>query len=172
MSEFTPAYTVLRRLEGGYLEDPPGYDTYAGICRKWWPHSAIWVYVDTEKPLSNGQKLKNNRSELVVESFYFDKYWDKTPLSSINKQDVATFIFCQSINEGDEAVKVAQRIVGCKDDGVLGPVTVQHINEFESDLVAKMAEDTIEFYREVAKAHPEKEKDLNGWINRVNNIIT
>lgn len=170
MAEFRPAYLKLRSLEGYYLLDGDS-DTYAGICRKYWPDSAVWNYVDAEKPLKNGQRLKNKKVESKIEVFYFCHYWKDTLLSSINSQDVATFLFCQSVNEDKEAIKIAQRIVGCEDDGLLGPMTVSHINEFEGDLVAKMAEDTIEFYRQVVKVHPEKEKYLKGWIKRVNNIV-
>src|SRR5690348_8220335 len=100
MADFLPAYKKLRKLEGNYSNSANdlGKETYAGISRKYHPDSAIWQYVDAEKPLRWDQKLKNPAAEQVIYDFYYYNYWQPELFSEIKKQKAATMIFCQYVN--------------------------------------------------------------------------
>lgn len=166
MADFKTAYLKLRTLEGYYTLEG-GVDSYAGINRSYFPDERIWHYVDAEKPLKQGQKLKNGRAESIIEVFYYTHFWRDTSLSILTNDRLATFVFCESVNMGDRCVKILQGIVGTVQDGILGHKTTVAANDFDGNLIHPLSAGCEAYYRTLCEENPSKRKYLSGWLNRI-----
>ena len=133
MADFTTAFELTLKAEGGYVHDPddPGGETYKGIARARnakWPG---WIEVDLLKNNSNfPNNLDNNLAlQSKVKALYEANYWDKIQGDKITDQDIAESIFDFAVNAGPRtSAKLAQITVGTMADGVIGPKTLEKIN--------------------------------------------
>lgn len=167
MSNYCKAFDKLRAMEGGYTIDLGG-ETYMGISRRYHPDSRIWWFVDKEKPLKQGAMLKNKRAENVIFAFYFVEFWQELNLGDIINDKVATAILCQAVNTYDEAIEIAQKVVGVEQDGVIGPITLEAINKMDADeFLEQYRSAFLSYYHDVVTNNPSQKKFLNGWENRI-----
>lgn len=104
-------------------------------------------------------------------AFYLAK-WSRN-FDHIEKTTPATKVFDAAINMGGNGIKCAQRAVNalggppCDVDGVLGPNTVQAINNApEADFLRSMGDEMTAFYQDLAARKPVLQKFLKGWLNR------
>jgi len=179
MAVFDLAYEKVLHLEGGYKlsYDPvdAGGMTFAGISRVVWPDWPGWLLIDSGE-------LSGHRIEAMVESFYKIHYWNEIKGDQIRFQGVAFMLYDFAVNAGIKtAVKLAQKIVGSEQDGVMGPKTISKLSRYVFDEASErlfMAEYSL------AKVYRYKDICLNdrrrcmdrvgsnlkflcGWINRV-----
>lgn len=163
MAEFKPAFDKMIDNEGGYtlhtVKGDRGGQTYAGIARKFHPDWSGWMYID------NG-RLILARSQVYL--FYREKFWNKIKGSDIGMQKIAETIFDFAVNAGPKtAVKLAQLVVDESIDGVIGPKTINALNEVPEEeflqgyLIAK-----IKYYVDICNRDTSQSKFLRGWINR------
>lgn len=170
MSDFKTALKITLSHEGGYsnVAGDTGGETYQGISRKNWPAWRGWPIVDKAKPLKQNQLLKDQRLADLVEVFYYDHFWKPIQGERIADQRVANFLLDFYINSGYHAVKTAQRLIGAKEDGVMGPNTLAAINAAEpAELLSRLKAARLSFLKGIVARNPSQEKFLNGWQNRV-----
>lgn len=174
MASFKLAYPIIKDSEGGYVNDSldSGGETYAGISRKWNPNWLGWLIIDKAKrDVSFKNSLKSNQYlENLVEEFYKEKYWDKIKGDMITSQKIANVIIDFGINAGISiAVKMAQKISGTVQDGVIGVNTLQSFEKIsESEFLNKYADLRIDYYNDIVIRRPDQARFLTGWINRAN----
>ena len=171
MSNFKAALRIALAHEGGYANVPGdiGQETYQGISRKNWPAWRGWGIIDKAKPLKHNQTLKDKHLKDLVEVFYYEHFWKPIQGDKITAQPVANFLLDFFINSGYHAVKTTQRLVGAKEDGILGPKTLAAINATEpAHLLSKLKVARLSFLKGIVARNPSQEKFLNGWQNRVN----
>lgn len=125
--------------EGGYSNDPgdPGGPTKYGITiwdvRMYWKHGATAADVRA-MPLD------------VAKQIYRSKYWD-----AIRGDDLPAgldlAIFDYGVNSGiHRAAMVLQRILDIPDDGIIGPLTLENVNERASgDLIRRVCDERLVF---------------------------
>lgn len=139
---------VLER-EGGYVNDPrdPGGETNFGIARRSHPNEDI-------------KGMTRERATAI----YRREYWtavhgDDLPAGA----DLA--VFDMAVNAGRKtAVKLAQRVAGCAEDGVLGPLTLACIKSMDARaFVHRYCDARLDYYSRL-KSWPVFGK---GWSNRV-----
>jgi len=157
---FKDALAKVLELEGGLkLHRNPTEDaeTYAGIYRKAHPEWEGWIYID--------------RGELppfeLVEKFYYDNFYK--PLEKVESEKIRDLLFEAAVNMGiRQAVKLAQRVLGVKADGILGPITLSALNSADpEDFVKDYTLARIAFYTALANRNPSRYGlYLRGWINR------
>jgi len=142
----------LERLighEGGYVNDSadPGGETKWGICKRSYPQLNI-------KMLSVSQA-----AEIYIRDFI-------GPLQAESYHDGVGFqLFDFAVNSGAQtAIRYLQREIGVADDGYVGPVTIERLNEAsESDLIQLITASRIEFMTKL-KNWPNHGK---GWMVRM-----
>jgi len=106
---------------------------------------------------------------------YKDEYWDKShaeklpwPLNLVQVDG--------AVNTGvGQQTKFLQRVVGVDDDGAFGPrtlaATLDAVNESSARLIAlEVINMRQKFYKDLAFEKPEKEKFLDGWLNRLSDL--
>jgi len=108
MIDFDTAFDRLIGHEGGYVNHPddPGGETQWGISKRSYPLLDI-------KNLSRDQ----------AKGIYRADYWDKLG----NLHGAIKFqVFDIAVNSGiSTAIKLLQRSIGVKDDGIFGPISQQ-----------------------------------------------
>ncbi len=109
MSPFDRAVQFVLEQEGGYVNNPsdPGGETNFGISKRAYP----------------ALDIKNLTKEAAIEIYHQD-YWLFCKCDQI-PSPIAVTLFDSSVNQGPSAaIKLLQRSLGVKDDGVMGSVTI------------------------------------------------
>ncbi len=172
MADFNKAYQLILTHEGGYGNDPddPGGETYKGIARKKQADWVGWILIDAMKKQPDFPAIldSNQNLQFEIQRFYKVVFWDKVGGDQINDQDVACSIFDFAVNSGvSTSAGLAQTVVGSGCDGVVGPQTIQAINNFQPDhFIAAFAVEKCRKYIAICKKRPDSRKYFFGWIDR------
>jgi lysozyme family protein len=153
---FLKAVEVILKHEGGYVNHPndPGGETKYGISKRAFP------YLDIKELTSDKAK-----------EIYYLYYWRKLNIDSL-EYDLAIQIFDHAVNAGRKtAVKMLQRIVKAKADGVIGRKTLKSISNSSVNLIEVYKESRTKFYTNLSNRKPKLKVFLKGWINRVNTTL-
>lgn len=147
MSHFDKAILEVLKHEGGYVNHPndPGGETNFGITKRNYPSTDI-------KNLSKEQAIE------IYKRDYWLSYLDELPYQ------IAAKLFDMIVNMGiRQAVKLAQRAAGVKDDGILGHDTIKGL---QNTPVEKIVEQQKNFYKSLATSKPKLKVFLVGWLKR------
>ena len=120
--------------------------------------SAVWAITVTEiSAAPEDQRPK------MVENFYLENYWNKW-FQQFNVQMLANSVFDMKINAGPSvAVHLLQRMLGVKQDGLLGPVTVTAVNRANpKNVVSDYAHARCLYYTGI----DETPQDHESWTRR------
>lgn len=161
--EFSIALTFTLKEEGGKVDHPadPGGRTAYGITQK--------VYDEYN---SNKHKDVFNITESEIYDIYKNNYWltakcDKLPyILNVAHFDAA-------VNTGiKQANKFLQRAIGVKDDGIIGPITLNKINAALDikEITSNIIDQRQKFYNELVKNKPSLKVFIKGWTNRINKL--
>jgi len=161
---FEKALEKVLQLEGGLIlhKNPTEKaETYAGIYREEHPNWGGWDYID--KGLTPPFEL--------VRDFYYENFYK--PFEKIESENIRDLLFEFAVNASVKTtIKLLQKVVGAKPDGILGKKTIQKLNEyltekFEEDFIKDFTLARIAFYTNLANKNPKKYAlYLRGWINR------
>ncbi len=157
-SNFAPALVAVLKHEGGYSNHPkdPGGATNRGITL-----DTFRRYV---KPGASVSDLKRITDAEVAE-VYRRFYWE----SAVNADDLPDGLdFCAfdfAVNSGpDRAGRYIQRIVGVKQDGKIGPITLAAVRAMPvEDIINRLCDDRLAFLRQLTTWGTFGK----GWTNRI-----
>lgn len=174
MSNFNEAYyKYILPNEGGYanMSYDKGGETYAGIARNYHSYWTGWSYIDSlTKPIKTNSKFSQLDNQ--VKEFYL-ALWNKNLIGSINSQPVANLLFDYIVHSSSHAIKAIQRIVGVKDDGVMGILTLKAINNANENFVyKKLLEERESWFNYLVQKDPTQSKFLSGWLYRLQKFVT
>ena len=182
MADIKQALSILWTLEFNnnpkkameHNDDESGW-TYKGIYQTANPTWEGWKIIRQKMQQYNGDmKLvgdilyDNPRLEELVEHLYKREYWNKMKLDELGSQHIANEMFIFGVNTHPiTAIKLAQRIVGATQDGIIGKVTIGALNRFDEGVFSETF-DILEkeHYQKIVIAKPEKQIYLDGWRNR------
>ena len=126
---FRPSLEKVLKHEGGWSNHrfDPGGATMRGVTLR--TYRSYY-----------GHKTKHdlkNISQSELEHIYKKGYWDKCNCDSLPSGiDYAVFDF--GINSGPRrACKMLQKVVGVKQDGIIGPITLKAIRHYKPSIVIK-----------------------------------
>lgn len=157
MLQFQQLDRLVDRLverEGGWVHHKadPGGETKYGISKRSYPHEDI-------KNLT-----KERAKEIYLRDFVYANQIDKLEDEQV-AETVLDWIAHSgaSVVKAKHRVKALQRLVGVKDDGVIGPKTIAAMNAHDpSDLVEKIMLERLFFLLRLTK-HP----FIVGWVKRL-----
>lgn len=158
MSDFEPAFQVVLKHEGGYVNDPvdPGGITNFGITLR--SAQEHWGSENVTPAFMRTMRVQDARD------FYYAR-WQRLGLSELQSQAAATKVFDAQVNMGSNGVKCAQRACGVDDDGRLGPMSIAAINALPT-FVERYTEELENYYKALAAKKPQLQKFLKGWLSR------
>jgi lysozyme family protein len=148
--------------------------TYKGINRKAWPNWEGWKiidkYITEHKVLSKASPFCDADPELekLTQIFYKKYFWNPNKLDQLTYQHTADEIFTTGVlTHPKTAAKFAQKVVGLAIDGVIGPVSIKKLNEFDWKLFDKKYDEAeINHYMDLIKANSKFKQYEKGWKNR------
>lgn len=164
MAEFDKYAPKLLRFEGGYAWHPEdkGGPTCAGITLK------------TYQSYFGENKTKEQLRDISYKDWCFimkDGYWDKCKADKIENQSLAELVVDWCVNSGMIGLRKVQEIVGCKPDGIAGPITLSLINTSDAEhLFERVWNARKQFYTNIVKKNPKQKVFMNGWMNRLNSF--
>ena len=112
--------------------------------------------------------IRDKKTQSQIYLAFKEKYWNKNRLSEIQNQNTANEIFISATNIGNKnAVKLAQKIVGVVEDGILGKNTVKALNNYDPVLFdIEFDKVEIKNYENIVRSNPNLSHNLRGWIVR------
>jgi len=118
------------KSEGGYVNHPadPGGRTNLGVTQRVWEE---WV----KRPVTE-QEMRDLKPEDVKE-LYRQRYWNQVKCNDLpTGVDLCAFDF--AVNSGvRRATTFLQRMVGAKEDGIIGPRTLAAVKAEEQDTLIR-----------------------------------
>jgi len=186
MAQFNKAYKQLQDDEFSSIPErflhknkgEKGF-TLGGIYEVANPNKIDWGFVKSLH-LMCGHDIERTSKMLfyddVIQSQVYGiferYYWDKIRLSEIHSQRIASELFDRAVLSGRVvAVKIAQRVIDVKVDGILGEKTLKALNCYNEDLFDRQYDDfEEEFIEEVIKSKAKHGINLEryrvGWRGR------
>ena len=138
---FKESLVLILKHEGGYVDHPadPGGATMKGIT--------LATFSDFKKKAMTKDELRAI-SDADVENIYKVGYWDAMRCDEL-PAGVDLLAFDMAVNKGvSRAARLLQQAAGVKDDGVLGPRSMEAIGKVPvKELIAKVSEGRRDFYR-------------------------
>ena len=155
------AFAEVLKSEGGYVNDPHdrGGETNLGVTKAAWSD-----YMG--RPIADGE-IKALTPD-VVKPFYKIRYWDRCKCDNLpNGLDYAVFDFAVNGGVGASS-KLLQRAVGVPDDGAIGAKTLESVAKHDPKaLLDEFSSRKAKYYEQIVLNHPEQQKFLKGWNNRI-----
>ena len=164
MADFSKYAPKLLQLEGGYTNHPEdkGGPTNLGITLKTYRE-----YCGQEKTIKDLQNMSYGTWEKIMK----DLYWDRVKGDKIENQSLAEIVADWCVNSGLTGVMKVQEILGCKPDGIVGPITLSLINTSDAELLFdRIWKARQQFYINIVKKNPKQKLFMNGWMNRLNSF--
>ena len=162
MAVYTKVIKKILKWEGGYAGNIDGATcTMKGVT--------LATY---RKFFGNEKNCKDLKEITQAEWDYIFKkgFWDKWKADDIKNQSIAELLVDWCWTSGVWGIKFPQRVLGVKDDGIVGPKTLAAINEYEDqeELFNKLWNRRKKHFQDIAKGG--KAKFLGGWLNRLNDF--
>ena len=169
MAEVNKLAPIILKWEGNFVNHPNDKGgptnkgvtiaTYEAYCRK------------KGYPKPTVERLKNLTQEQWIDILK-TMYWDRWKADQINNQAVANILVDWTWGSGAWGIKFPQRILGVKDDGIVGPKTIAALNDYpdQSELFKKIWMRRNQHFEDIVKADPTQKVFLKGWLNRLNDF--
>jgi lysozyme family protein len=170
MAKFDIAIPHTLVWEGGYVFHPadPGGETNRGITDRL--DGKVDGMVDLDGDGDGDVDIKG-LTEDEAKQVYKRRFWDKMQGDKIHSQQIANILFDGYVNCGANGIKILQRVLNVKDDGVLGSKTLEILNSSDELIVYnKYKEARIKYYQDLAERKPQLKVFLKGWLNRINSF--
>jgi len=168
MADVNKLAPFLLKWEGGFVNDPDDLGgatnmgvtiaTYRAYCRKkGYPKPTI-------------ERLKALTKEEWTEIMK-TLYWNRWKADEIWNQSVANILVDWVWASGVHGIKIPQRIIGVKVDGIVGPKTLAALNAKNArELFDRIKIARFDFIEEICKKRPANNKFKRGWMNRINDL--
>jgi lysozyme family protein len=166
MSNFDDAFAHVIGVEGDYSnhEDDRGGPTKYGITQ-----DTLSSYRGKSVSVNDVKNLQITEAKLI----YRSRYWNPISGDSIKSNLVATIIFDQAVNRGvSTAAQSIQAILGVKVDGVIGPKTIEALNNSSPKTTAfKFICEAQEHYARIVQRNNSQAVFLVGWLRRSHKLL-
>lgn len=98
-------------------------------------------------------------------------YWDRWRADEIESQPLANTLVDWVWSSGNNGIKIPQRILGVKADGIVGVQTLGALNSAEpEDLFAQIHQARVNFIDNIIRNRPSQKKFERGWKRRLDAI--
>jgi len=187
MADIKKLAPVVAKWEAGFVNDPTdkGGATNMGITIGTWRQIGYDKDGDGDIDVQDIRALDEHDFSAVLKV-----YWNRWQANRLINQSVANILVDWVFTSGAWGIKIPQRILGLKEDGVVGPKTLEALNsQNQKELFNKIFEARKKFFndivinsvlkyeKEIKRKSTEKEKlkftqkrFLAGWLNRLNDF--
>lgn len=170
MAKFEIAIPHTLVWEGLYANHPndPGGETMRGITDRLDGEVDGMIDIDGD---GVGDVPVKDLTEEQAKTVYRRRFWDRMQGDKIESQLIANILFDGFVNCGFNGIRMMQRILNLKDDGIVGPKTLAAINGADELLLyTKYKLARIQYYQDLAERKPALKVFLRGWLNRISSF--
>ena len=160
MADYKKLIPTVLKYEGGYAGNIDGK-----ICTMKGVTLDIYrKYFGRQKTCKDLKGISNAEWEYIFK----EGFWDRWKADDINNQSIANLLVDWCWTSGIYGIKYPQRILGVKDDGIVGDKTIAAINNYpnKKELFDKLWNRRKKHFEDIAKTH-NRAKFLNGWLRRL-----
>lgn len=153
----------FKRWEGSYVNHPAdkGGPTNMGVTI-----GTFKQFFGMDKTVED---LKNMTDEQWMHIFK-EGFWIPVKVDQIEDDYTALIVLDMCWNSGvKNAIRHIQKVVGAKQDGIVGPVTLYKLNNFP-DVFQKIWDMRKQYYIDLVDLNYKYDVFLKGWLNRLNDI--
>jgi len=160
--------------EGGFQADPDDTGNYAGSRLVGTNYGitpgALAAYKGIHVSEISQADIKGLTEEDAME-IYAQDYYYKPGYDKIQNDYLQENVVDMAVNAGaPRATRLLQSLAGVDEDGVLGPQTLQAVND-SSINTNDYSTERKRYYLDLVVNDPVKSKYLLGWVNRANKYI-
>ena len=162
MANYAKVIKKILKHEGGYCGNIDGMTcTMKGVTL-----ATYRKFFGKDKNCKDLKGITQAEWDLIFK----EGYWDRVKADDINNQSIADLLVDWCWTSGVYGIKLPQRVLGVKDDGVVGGKTIAAINDYpdQKELFNKLWNRRKKHFQDIAKNG--KEKFLAGWLNRLNDF--
>lgn len=157
----------ILRWEGGFVDDPMdhGGATNKGVTLSTWRKVGYDKDGDEDIDVDDIRLLTWTDATVVLKKFY----WDRWRADEIRNQSVADILVDWVWCSGKWGIVIPQRLLGVKDDGIAGPMTLKILNAVNQKVFFDgIVFERQEFIKRIIQRDPSQKRFYNGWMNRLN----
>ena len=161
--------TFIRKWEGGFVDDPQdrGGATNMGVTIGTWRTYGYDKDKDGDIDVADLKKMSLGDWEAIFKK----QYWDRWQADSIKHKEVAFMLVDWVWGSGSYGVKIPQRVLGVKADGIVGPKTLAAVNSRPRSFALELAKERLAYLHRIVKSDSTQKKYIKGWANRVNDLV-
>ena len=156
--------------EGGFVNDPldRGGATNKGVTIAVWKAQGYDKDGDGDIDVADLKLITEADAIMIMKK----NYWDRWKADQIKNQAIANTLVDWVWGSGAWGIKIPQRILGVKDDGVVGIKTLEAINKQNPNkFLEKLYLARFNFLDGIVASNPSQKRFIKGWKNRMNDLI-
>lgn len=156
--------------EGGFVNDPldRGGATNMGVT------IGTWKRVGYDKDGDGNIDVADLRlvsRDDVINRVLKPHYWDRWKADLIRSQSIANTLVDWVWASGVNGIKIPQRILGVKQDGIVGPKTLEALNNRDPRrLFEQIQAERRAFVADIIRRNPSQKRFEKGWLRRIDAI--
>ena len=159
--------------EGGFVNHPndPGGATNKGVTIAVWKAQGYDKDGDGDIDVADLKLITAEDATKILKS----NYWNRWFADQIQSQAVANTLVDWVWGSGAWGIKIPQRILGLKEDGIVGYITLNALNKAiqqdEKGFLKKLYDVRYKFLKDITVKNPKLSVFLKGWNNRMDDLI-
>lgn len=189
MADVNVLLPFILKWEGGFVNDPAdaGGATNKGVTIGIWRQVGYDKDGDGDIDVQDLKLLSNND---VRDRVLKPHYWNRWKADNIQSQKIANILVDWVWGSGKHGIVIPQRLLGVKDDGIVGEKTLSAVNFADPDqLFDAIYKARVDFLNEITQSSIAKyekkigrkateselmkytnKRFLKGWLNRLADI--
>jgi len=159
----------ILKWEGGFVNDPSdkGGATNKGVTLSTWKQCGYDKDGDGDIDCDDIRLLSVDDASLVLKKYY----WDRWKGDWILNQSVANILVDWVWGSGKWGIVIPQRILYLKEDGIVGNMTLNAVNNIDpAKFHQQIKQAREEFLRDIVIRDESQSRFIQGWLNRLNDF--
>lgn len=160
MASFDSYAPILKRLEGGFVNNPAdkGGPTNCGVTL-----ATFRAIFGKDKTVEDLKNMMDRQWKQIMKV-----YWDSCKADQIKNQSIANLVVDWTVNSGVAGRKGVQSALRLSADGIFGPKTLAALNAEPSKCVfCRIMDARKAFYKQLVEKKPSQLVFYTGWLNRL-----